>query len=161
MFQVLRDEAGGICRTGRSGSVSTGSLVSVLPAPGNSAPASHWLTATPNPARSVFKPFVFCPEATIGGLTVSPSFGDDDPVKVKPRFQKQVDRRHALYASHQKLKPLPGDESNKQLLSTMAAMETQCVFDVEDFLETYDESKAEELQDLFKDVVESEVKFYK
>lgn len=159
MFQVLRDESGGICRVGKSGVVSAGSQVSVLSS--TSVPACHWFTATPNPARSVFKPFVFCPGSEIGDLTKSPDYGDEDPVRVKPRFQKQVDRKHALYAAHCKLKPLPGDQSDPKLLSILAQLETQCVFDVEDFLETYDPSQEDELKDLFKDIVESEVKFYK
>ncbi|ELT99347.1 hypothetical protein CAPTEDRAFT_181075 [Capitella teleta] len=158
MFQVLRDEAGGICRTGRSGSVTTASQVSVL---SHVTPACHWLTATPNPARSVFKPFVFVPDCDIGEVTKSPDFGADDPAKTKPRFQKEVNREHELYVSHRKIRPLPGDLSDPKMLSTLACLEMQCVYDVEDLLDNYNSAHDDELKDLFKDIVESEVKFYK
>ena len=51
--------------------------------------------------RSVFKPFVFSDCCTPVLRVVSPQFGADDPVRKKPRFQSQVDRRHDLYKAHQ------------------------------------------------------------
>ena len=56
-MHVLRDKGSGICMAG-GGFRSTGSMVSLLPAPGAGQPV-HWLTATPDPSRSAFKPFVF------------------------------------------------------------------------------------------------------
>jgi secernin len=55
--------------------------VSVLSAAGSGKPHCHWFTATPNPQESVFKPFIFTPDARISQHTYSPVF-DDDPAKV-------------------------------------------------------------------------------
>ena len=89
MITILRDKESGICRVGASPSVSVGSMVSILPPVGSSTPVSHWLTSTPNPGCSVFKPFVFCTDANLGTGTLSPTYGDD-PAKRKPRFQKRL-----------------------------------------------------------------------
>jgi secernin len=51
--------------------------VSVLSAAGSGKPHCHWFTATPNPQESVFKPFIFTPEAKISQHTYSPVFSDD------------------------------------------------------------------------------------
>lgn len=53
------------------------------------------------PSRSVFKPFIFVPNITQLLKTNSPTFGEDDPVKKKPRFLTQPDRRHELYKKHE------------------------------------------------------------
>jgi secernin len=95
MFKILRDEESGICMTD-GGFASPGSQVSILSPPVTQAstaisPACHWFTATPNPVTSIYKPFIFAPGCSIGSATVSPQFGDEDPVKKKPRFQQQVE----------------------------------------------------------------------
>ena len=161
MFTVLRDEESGICRTGKTGSVSTGSQVSVLFPRDDPTPSCHWLTATPNPACSVFKPFLFCPDVDIGNMTQSPSYGAEDPARCVPRFQKTVDRMHPLYKAHQTIKPLPGDEVKKNVLAILMDMEDQCVQDVEGLIANFEPTKMDELKDLFRDIVESECKFYK
>ena len=92
-------------------------------------------------------------------MTTSPTF-DDDPVKCKPRFQKQVDRRHRLYKAHESINPLPGDQVNAALLGLLQDMEEECVEEVDTFLSEYSPSKAQELQELFQDVVDSEMKFH-
>lgn len=33
--------------------------------------------------------------------TTSPSYGPDDPVKKKPRFQSKPDRKHQLFVKHE------------------------------------------------------------
>ncbi len=160
MMSVLRNEESGICRVGRSGgSVSTGSQVSVLYPPGSGTPSTHWFTATPNPRRSVFKPFFFTPDVAFTALTASPSIADD-PAKTTPRFQREVDRRHALYKAHQKLDPLADVEQDPTLLRTIEEVEAMCIQDVEEFIASYDKSKESELSGLFTDIVESEIKFY-
>uniref|UniRef100_K7FB46 Secernin-2 n=1 Tax=Pelodiscus sinensis TaxID=13735 RepID=K7FB46_PELSI len=55
----------------------------------------------PLPGRSVFKPFVFVASVTPVPQAMSPGFGDEDPVRKVPRFQRRVDRRHQLYRAHQ------------------------------------------------------------
>ncbi|XP_053309143.1 secernin-2 [Spea bombifrons] len=101
MLQILRDKDSGICMDS-GGFCTTSSMVSVLPRCPNS-PCIHLMTATPDPSRSVFKPFVF--DALVGQVpwVLSPTFGDDDPVKKMPRFQTQVDRRHELYIHQQRV----------------------------------------------------------
>ncbi len=160
MMKILRDQKSGICRVGASPSVCVASMVSVLPPPGSQTPACHWLTSTPNPCCSVFKPFMFCADVNIGGATASPSYGDNDPVRQKPRFAKKVDRAHPLYKAHMKIKPLPGTGVDRAVLDTLLNMETQCIADVEEFLQNYNPSHAGELKDLFKDVAETEMKIY-
>ena len=91
---------------------------------------------------------------------MSPAYGDADPAKCKPRFAKKVDREHPLYKTHMKINPLPGTEVDRDLLDTLLNMETQCIGDVEQFLQSYSSDKVGELKDLFKDVVETEMKIY-
>lgn len=92
--------------------------------------------------------------------TKSPEFADD-PAKALPRFQKQVDRRHGLFKAHSEMiKPLPGDAANEGLVKTLKELESGCLEDLEEFMESFDPDRMDELNELFKDVVESEVKFY-
>ena len=72
MFTVLRDDD--ICFHGDWGFASTGSQVSHIH-PTNLS--SHWFTATPNPANSIFKPFVFCENSAGSPHTISPDYGDE------------------------------------------------------------------------------------
>lgn len=51
--------------------------------------------------RSVFKPFIFETGVAQAPQVLSPTFGAQDPVRILPRFQMQVDRRHLLYRGHQ------------------------------------------------------------
>ncbi|XP_003768395.2 secernin-2 [Sarcophilus harrisii] len=99
MMGILRNKESGICMDS-GGFRTTASMVSVLPQD-PTQPCVHFLTATPDPSRSVFKPFVF--EAGVAQVpqVLSPIFGDKDPVRTHPRFQTQVDRRHPLYQGHQ------------------------------------------------------------
>lgn len=52
-------------------------------------------------ARSVFKPFIFEVGVAQAPQVLSPTFGAQDPVRILPRFQTRVDRRHLLYRGHQ------------------------------------------------------------
>lgn len=159
MMNVLRNKEKGICMAGGIGSTTTGSMISVLGPVGSNVPSCHWFTATPNPSCSVFKPFIFCEDVRIGSKTTSPTYADD-PAKVKPRFQKQVDRQHVLHKAHSTIKPLPGNQVNGALLDLLQDMEEECVEEVDTFLAEYTPAKAQELQELFEDIVDSEMKFY-
>ncbi|XP_013374849.1 PREDICTED: secernin-2 isoform X4 [Chinchilla lanigera] len=99
MMDILRDKGSGICMDS-GGFRTTASMVSVLPQD-PAQPCVHFLTATPDPSRSVFKPFIFGVGAAQAPQVLSPTFGAQDPVRTLPRFQTQVDRRHALYRGHQ------------------------------------------------------------
>ncbi|KAG5278730.1 hypothetical protein AALO_G00102130 [Alosa alosa] len=57
MMTILRDKPSGICMDS-GGFCTTGSMVSILPRD-PAYPCVHFLTATPDPSRSVFKPFIF------------------------------------------------------------------------------------------------------
>ncbi|XP_063107491.1 secernin-2 isoform X3 [Cavia porcellus] len=99
MMDILRDKDSGICMDS-GGFRTTASMVSVLPQD-PTRPCVHFLTATPDPSRSVFKPFIFGVGAAQAPQVLSPTFGAQDPVRTLPRFQTQVDRRHVLYWGHQ------------------------------------------------------------
>ncbi|NXY91903.1 SCRN2 protein, partial [Alcedo cyanopectus] len=98
LMDILRDKASGIC-VDSEGFRTAGSMVSVLPRD-PAVPCVHFFTATPDPSRSVFKPFVFVAGIKPVPQVTSPTF-PDDPAKRIPRFQRAVDRRHELYRRHQ------------------------------------------------------------
>uniref|UniRef100_UPI00358F3858 secernin-3 isoform X3 n=1 Tax=Myxine glutinosa TaxID=7769 RepID=UPI00358F3858 len=88
MMSILRDKESGICMEG--GHCTTGSMVSVLNPRGATL---HFLTGTPNPCRSIFKPFVFTENVAPLLKTVAPL--------MKTAEDKRPDRRHALYRSQE------------------------------------------------------------
>jgi len=140
MFHILRDENSGICM--RDGAfISTSSMVSVLNPLGSKRPNVHWFTGTPDPILSVFKPFIFTTNASVGNLLVSPD-------KVNP---------HSIYALHQSaLKCRP------HVFPTLAEVEKKCYDDLNDFIGEIEQGKAsiDEIEGLFLDCVEAELKFY-
>lgn len=75
-------------------------------------------------------------------------------LQIVPRFQREVDRAHTLYRLH------AGASDNAR--SLLKNMELDCVAEVNKFLDecTPGESLTE-VDDLLKDIVETEVKFYK
>ena len=156
MFQVLRDSGSSINFTGEL--LTMGSQVSVVTPASSSIPACHWLTGTPTPNNSVFKPFIFCENVNIGNWTVSPSMGD----RTRATFQTSVDRRHPLFKAHEKGRQLmeTGNPPGQKLQATMVNMEQQCVHEVTDFLKTFTEADINEVKDLFSDIAECEAKFY-
>lgn len=163
MFEVLRDVEGGICRPVSCAFPTQGSQVSVLSPPGSGKPHCHWFTATPDPRHSVFKPFIFTPAVRISRLTVSPTF-DPDPAKVVPRFQTPVDREHTLYRLHAAVTAeASGGSECPPVLKLLRQMEDDCVAEVEAFVDGFSRGEGDlsEVDDLLKDCVETEVKFYK
>ncbi|XP_048642360.1 secernin-1 isoform X2 [Marmota marmota marmota] len=99
MINILRDKASGVCIDSES-FLTTASIVSVLPQ-NRSSPCIHYFTGTPDPSRSIFKPFIFVDDVKLVPKAQSPCFGDDDPAKREPRFQEKPDRRHELYKAHE------------------------------------------------------------
>ena len=74
--------------------------------------------------------------------------------QVLPRFQTKVDRAHNLYRLHS-----TASESARSLLHDM---ELNCVTEVNKFLQDFVPGQSlSEVDDLLKDVVETEMKFYK
>jgi secernin len=159
LFDVLRDKDSCINFSGEL--LTVGSQVSALQASGSKQPDIHWFTATPLPDLSVFKPFIFCPAPCLGKTALCPLVTTD--IKVRSGSQTNPDRRHVLYRMHEQGRELmeAGGEKGKKLLDTMRTLERQCVRDVAEFLDSFHPALLEEVPDLFKDVAESEVKFYK
>ncbi|MGH0117386.1 UNVERIFIED_CONTAM: hypothetical protein FKN15_034573 [Acipenser sinensis] len=99
VIDALRDKETGVCVDSES-LLTTASMVSVLPQ-STASPCVHFFTATPDPARSIFKPFIFVDDVKLVPQAQSPSYGEGDPVKLQPRFESKVDRRHELYKAHE------------------------------------------------------------
>lgn len=161
MMKVLRDKESGICMIGPHTTAS--SQVSVLPPAGSSTPCSHWFTGTPDPSISLFKPFIFTPGADCGKLTLSPVYSDEeDPCKIKPRFQKMVDRKHELYTAHKKFAALIDKDSPKghMILENLQELESKCIEDMAEILKNYDESSAMKVAQIFSHMSSLEKNFY-
>ncbi|XP_055904821.1 secernin-1 [Eupeodes corollae] len=109
------------------------SSVSVLSPTGISC---HWFTATPNPKESVFKPFVFAPNPKISPLT---KVLDGESVTL-------------LQKLHAQRKP--------EAVLDLKNLEASCVEEVNAYLNENPTPTAE-LDELMKDCVEAEVKFYR
>lgn len=162
MMRILRDEDSGI----NMGSGTSGSQVSLLrrdAASANPMPCCHWFTATPNPELSMFKPFIFVPHAQIGHITVSPSYGDQDPRIVKPRFKTEVDRQHELYKGHRKFTRLMVSNEDKafKILQNIKEFEGNCIGDVEEILKNWSGSNHTKVNQLFEHISSIELNFYK
>ncbi|XP_069110921.1 secernin-3-like [Argopecten irradians] len=142
MIEILRNEEGSINFAGDILTVS--SQVSMLSA---HTPDSHWFTGTPNTSVSVFKPFIFCQSNDIGDITVASG----------------VDKNPTLYDAHKKKRTMMEEkcESGEKLCGIMRELEKQCLHDIQDYLQNVSNDIIEESRDLFKDVAESEVKFYR
>ncbi|XP_042199262.1 secernin-2 isoform X2 [Callorhinchus milii] len=157
MIDILRDKDSGICMC--SGSYcTTGSMVSLLPRDKN-RPCIHFFTATPDPSRSIFKPFAFGQNTVPVPMVKSPSFGSEDPVKQHPRFQSKPDRRHDLYKAHEKV--LTDAREGVSLRDTMRHLEKQGLDAIMAMMNSNEDHTSEELMDMFFDCVEAEMNLYK
>ncbi|NXT24271.1 SCRN2 protein, partial [Syrrhaptes paradoxus] len=159
LMAILRDKGSGIC-VDSEGFRTAGSMVAVLPRD-PAVPCVHFFTATPDPSRSVFKPFVFVAGVKPTPQVTSPTFRDD-PAKTIPRFQSTVDRRHELYRRHQAALELMerDQERGQKLLETLRDLEKQGLEGMNALLGGTVTPRPEELADLFFDCVEAEMKFY-
>jgi len=176
MMQILRDKESEICR-GKGGFCSTGSQISLLGLKSSGSecssemPACHWFTATPDPSKSLYKPFVFSKGCSVGVQTTSPSFGAEDPRVMKPRFQRVVDRAHPLWKAHAGV-----DETAWTALTPIIReMEANCVKDMEDLIRVWGETddsnpagasamgctNVKKLAEIFVHLVDMEMNFYK
>lgn len=97
----------------------------------------NWFTGT-STKESVFKPFVFTPNARISHLTEIKD-GEDDTLLNKLHAQRKWDTVGTLLQS----------------------LENTCVEEVNSFLSENPGTPNQELDDLMKDCVEAEVKFYR
>ncbi|CAN9510814.1 unnamed protein product [Ophioblennius macclurei] len=158
MMSILRDKPSGICMDS-GGFCTTGSMVSILPRD-SSLPCIHFFTATPDPSRSIFKPFIFSASYSPVPAVLSPHFGPEDPVRKQPRFQSRVDRRHPLYKAHQGARDSMDSKPDEAsaLYDLLRDLESQCLSEISAMLSG--EILADDLGDLFFDCVDAEMKFY-
>ncbi|XP_062618176.1 secernin-3-like [Saccostrea cucullata] len=131
MFDILKNKISGINMNGHL--ITTGSHVFVLTSVG--LPDCHWLTATPDPSLSVLNPFLFSDNVDIGDTTQSLSNNE---------------RHHILYKYQEKAREFmsSGTREGKHLVHFMRNFKQRCVSEMDQFSQ------------IFKDMCESEVKFY-
>lgn len=98
----------------------------------------HWFTATPNPNESVFKPFVFTKNARISPLTVVP------PSETTTLLHKLYNQRDWTAVG-----------------SLLRSLEDTCVDEMTRTLSEMGGIGNQEFDELLKDCVEAEVKFYR
>lgn len=108
------------------------SFVSVLK---ERAPCVYWFTGTPNPSQSVFKPFIFTTNARISPLT---AVKDDEEDTVLRQLHKNCNW--------------------DQVGDLLQSLEKSCVDEIDG---SVDNAPLDELDELLKDCVEAEVKFYR
>ncbi|MBN3300292.1 SCRN3 protein, partial [Amia calva] len=155
MMEILRDKESGINMEG--GFMTTGSMVSVLPRD-PTLPAVHYFTATPDPERSVFKPFVFVKNITQLKKTCSPSYGPEDPVKKTPRFQSKPDRKHELYKKHEEA-AAKMEGKGAEMLKNMRRLEKEKMAEMDQFLQSGIEDTTLVVH-IFANTTEEELKVY-
>lgn len=112
------------------------SQVSVLSGEGELA--CHWFTATPQVGESVFKPFIFTAGAKISPLTRVPD----------GETQTLLHRLHS-------------NRKWELVGSLLSSLEATCMDEVNRFLSEHSGEASQELDELMKDCVEAEVKFYR
>ncbi|XP_030198725.1 secernin-3 isoform X1 [Gadus morhua] len=161
LMEILRDKKSGINMEGAF--LSAGSMVSVIPGvPGRSG--VHYFTATPDPERSVFKPFIFVPDIRQLKHTCSPWYGEDDPVKQKPRFKSKPDRKHPLFLKHEVASAIieTTKERGKQILQNMRDLEKKKLAEMEVFLVkgVDDVDDGPSLVNLFSNTAQEEMEAY-
>ncbi|KAK5609563.1 Secernin-3 [Crenichthys baileyi] len=134
MMDILRNRDSGINMEGMF--MTTGSMVSVVPTD-PALPGVHYFTATPDPERSVFKPFIFVKNTHELKETSSPSFGPDDPVKKKPRFQSKPDRKHPLFVKHELIVAIIDSykERGQKITEGLRQLEKETMKEMEKLLE--------------------------
>uniref|UniRef100_A0A8D1XIP4 Secernin 1 n=2 Tax=Sus scrofa TaxID=9823 RepID=A0A8D1XIP4_PIG len=161
MIDILRDKASGVCIDSES-FLTTASVVSVLPQ-NRSSPCIHYFTGTPDPSRSIFKPFIFVDDVKLVPKAQSPCFGDNDPARKEPRFQEKPDRRHELYKAHEWARAIieSDEERGQKLRTTMLDLEQQGLEAMEELLSSSAPLDPAEVADLFYDCVDTEIKFFK
>ncbi|RXM27076.1 Secernin-3 [Acipenser ruthenus] len=158
MMDILRDKESGINMEG--GFLTTGSLASVLPKDPQ-LPCVHYFTGTPDPARSVFKPFIFVPNIQQLKKTCSPAYGPEDPVKKIPRFQSKPDRKHELYKKHEVAAAIieSTKERGENMLKKITTLEKEKISEMEEIAHSSlrDSTLA---VNLFVEAIEEELKAY-
>ncbi|XP_063778030.1 secernin-1 [Pseudophryne corroboree] len=155
VMNVLRNKSNGI-NVDSATFLTTASAVSVLPQDGK-RPCIHFLTGTPDPSRSIFKPFIF-----VEDVTAVPK-AQSSCAEGKPCHHEHTEWKHELYEAHQCALSLMDREKEEgdKLLNTMLGLEKQGLDAMEDILNSSNPLDSAEVVDLFYDCVDTEIKFYK
>ncbi|XP_073532675.1 secernin-1 [Phyllobates terribilis] len=155
MINVLRNKSSGIC-VDTAGFLTTASAVSVLPKD-DKWPCIHFFTGTPDPSRSVFKPFIFVEDIKAVPMVQSSCVRDNTCDHDHSQW------KHELYEAHQCALSLmdKDEEEGDQLLTILLDLEKQGVDAMEDLLSSSNPVDPAEVMDLFYDCVDTEIKFYK
>ncbi|XP_011355575.1 secernin-3 isoform X1 [Pteropus medius] len=158
MMEILRDKPSGINMEGEF--LTTASMVSILPQDSN-LPCIHFFTGTPDPERSVFKPFIFVPNISQLLDTSSPIFELEDPVKKKPHFKIKLDRRHPLYREHQQALEViyNKEEKAKTMLDNMKKLEKELFKEMESILQNK-HLDVDKIVNLFPQCTKDEIRIY-
>ncbi|KAM5156775.1 secernin-1 [Mantella aurantiaca] len=153
VINVLRNKSSGSCVDSDT-FLTTASSVSVL-AQGDKWPCIHFFTGTPDPTRSVFKPFIFVEDVKAVPKVQSSCSGDC--------HHEHSQCKHELYEAHQcAISLMDNDkEAGEKLLGTMLDLEKQGLDAMEDMLNSSNPLDPAEVVDLFYDCVDTEIKFYK
>lgn len=147
MISILRDDQAGICVDDKKRGVrTTSSQVSVLQSSHSKTKspfdACHFLTGTPNPKQSLFKPFIFSDKVELGPLTVS------SPAEIATQ------QTHPLYAAHQAAKWETVDHKR------LHDFEHDGIREILDKLKATDEQSANDTyENLFHEAVAAEIEF--
>uniref|UniRef100_A0A3P8Z4K2 Secernin 3 n=1 Tax=Esox lucius TaxID=8010 RepID=A0A3P8Z4K2_ESOLU len=157
MMDILRDKQSGINMEGMF--MTTGSMVSVVPTD-CALPGVHYITGTPDPDRSVFKPFIFVKDIKQLKQTSSPTLGPEDPVKKIPRFQTKPDRKHPLFIKHELVAAIiETTDRGQKIMRNMREFEKEKMAEMEKLLSSGIEDPTSVVH-LFSDSVQQEISVY-
>ncbi|KTF92955.1 hypothetical protein cypCar_00035330 [Cyprinus carpio] len=111
--------------------------------------------------KSVFKPFIFVMDIKQLKHTCSPCFGEEDPVKKKPRFQSKPNRKHPLFLKHEVAAAIIDStrERGERIVEKMRTLEKQKLAEMEKYLTEGIEDATLPVH-LFTDTVDEEFSIY-
>lgn len=157
MTELLRNKVSGICRSNTDPYPTASSQVSVISANSSQRPSVHWFTGTPDPQYSYFKPFIFHPKVKLASeKTKSPTVpGNNDD---NDDHSTTADYRHVLYKRHEEF--YERLQNDNELHQTLRQIECLCIDELESMLKNYYDNE-NEIDNLFSDSVESELRFYR
>lgn len=149
---IRRIEVDGLCSSPEK-YIPVSSQMSVLPASSDS-PCCHWFTGTPFPSKSLFKPFIFCENASVGNEVTFSTHPDHSAAK--------SDGEHALYTAHREFleRLKQRDAKADHVLQQLRELEANCLQDVDDIMQNYDASDSSKVSAIFSHIASLEVNFY-
>ncbi|UXI22927.1 vesicular inhibitory amino acid transporter [Sarcoptes scabiei] len=153
MLSVLRDYESGICRGCSDPIPTASSQISILAADDlKQIPSVHWFTGTPDPQYSYFKPFIFHRAVSVASAkTIVPKNSDG---------QSLDDGKHQLFKRHEEF--YDRLRSDHELHQTLRQIENLCIDELRQMFNTNDSNdEINEIDNLFSDSVESELRFYR